>query len=154
MVDEGLFRSTYHQVNQNRCAFEKSILSRRSSCSRCKRFRLADREGAACTSPAGRERCLWLLEILREKARFALRLSGEEESLPFNKEMKVQTGGMLALQSLLDESAAEKTVVDDIYSIISAAEQQYHGLESLPFSEIMPGIAAFEIRKRRRRSDD
>lgn len=153
MVDEGLFRSTYHAVNQNRCAYEKSILSRRSNCSRCKRFRLADREGVACSSPAARERCLWLLEILREKARFALKLSGDEESqgLPFNKEIKVQTGGMLSLQSILDESAADKTVVDDIYATISAAEARYEGLESLPFSQLMTGISSFENRRRRKR---
>jgi hypothetical protein len=153
MVDEGLFRSTYHAVNQNRCAFEKSILSRRSACSRCKRFRLADREGAACTSPAARERCLWILELLRERARFALKLSGEEESLPFNKEMKVQTGGMLALQAIMDESAQELSDVRDIYALISSAEERYESLESLPFSQIMTGISAFEIRKRRKRRD-
>jgi hypothetical protein len=153
MVDEGLFRSTYHAVNQNRCAFEKSILSRRSTCSRCKRFRLADREGVACTSPAARERCLWLLELLRERARFALKLSGDEERLSFNKEMKVQTGGMLALQKIMNESASELCDVEDIYALISSAEACYESLESLPFSQIMTGISAFEIRKRRKRQD-
>ena len=151
-MDEKQYRSTYHTINASRCAFEKTILSRRGTCNRCKRFRLADREGASCTSPASRERCEWFLSIMRGKARFALKLSGDEEQLPFNKEIKVQTGGMLALQLLLKPEMAGAENIDDIHALLNLAEERYESLESLPYSDIMPGVVSFEGRKRRKKT--
>lgn len=152
MVDETRYRETYHSINASRCAFEKTILSRRGTCNRCKRFRLADREGASCTSPAARERCEWFLSIMRDKARFALKLTGEEEQLPFNKEIKVQTGGMLALQALLRPEMEGVENIDDIHALLSLAEETYRSLDDLPYSDIMPGVVSFEGRKRRKRT--
>lgn len=150
-MDENEYRSTYHKLNQSRCRFEKTLLSRRSTCSRSKRFNLADREGVSCLSPAACERCGLLLDSLRENARFALHLTEIDGALPFNKEIKVQTGGMLGLQKLIHPDFGEPDKVEDIYSLVNQAEQQYDSLEKIPFSEIMPSIVSFEGRKRRRR---
>jgi hypothetical protein len=88
---------------------------------------------------------------MRENARFALHLTGIDGALPFNKEIKVQTGGLLGLQKLIrpDSGGAEKA--EDIFALVSEAEQRYGGLDNIPFSEIMPSIVSFEARKRRRR---
>jgi len=150
-MDENEYRSTYHKLNQSRCRFEKTLLSRRSTCSRAKRFNLADREGVSCLSPAARERCGRLLDSLRENARFALRLTEIDSALPFNKEIKVQTGGMLGLQKLIYPDSDQRDKVEDIYSLVNQAEQEFGALEDIPFSEIMPNIVSFEGRKRRRK---
>jgi hypothetical protein len=89
---------------------------------------------------------------MRGKARFALKLSGDEEQLPFNKEIKVQTGGMLALQLLLKPEMAGAENIDDIHALLSLAEERYESLESLPYSDIMPGVVSFEGRKRRKKT--
>jgi hypothetical protein len=149
-MDENEYRSTYHKLNQSRCQFEKTLLSRRSTCSRGKGFNLADREGVSCQSPAARERCAVLLETLRENARFALHLTEIDGALPFNKEIKVQTGGLLGLQKLLDPESGAAEKAEDIYSLISRAEQKYGSLSAIPYCEIMPSIVSFEGRKRRR----
>jgi hypothetical protein len=149
-MDENEYRSTYHKLNQSRCQFEKTLLSRRSTCSRGKGFNLADREGVACQSQDARERCALLLETLRENARFALRLTEIDGALPFNKEIKVQTGGLLGLQKLIHPELESAEKVEDVYRLISLAEQKYGSLAALPFSEIMPSIVSFEGRKRRR----
>jgi hypothetical protein len=150
-MDENEYRSTYHKLNQSRCRFEKTLLSRRSSCSRGKGFNLADREGVSCLSPAARERCGALLDQLRENARFALRLTEIDGALPFNKEIKVQTGGMLGLQQLIYPESEAREKVEDIFILLNEAEQQFGSLDQLPFSEIMPSIVSFEGRKRRRK---
>jgi hypothetical protein len=88
---------------------------------------------------------------MRGKARFALKLTGEEDQLPFNKEIKVQTGGMLALQQLLRPELEGAENIDDIHALLSLAESQYESLEALPYSDIMPGVVSFEGRKRRKK---
>ena len=40
--------------------------------------------------------------------------------------------------------------VEDVYQLISLAEQEYGSIAALPFSAIMPSIVSFEGRKRRR----
>ena len=149
-MDENEYRSTYHKLNQDRCQFEKTLLSRRSTCSRGKGFNLADREGVSCQSPAARERCALLLETLRENARFALHLTEIDGALPFNKEIKVQTGGLLGLQKLVSPELESADKVEDVYQLISLAEQKYGSIATIPYSAIMPSIVSFEGRKRRR----
>lgn len=151
-MDEQEFRSTYHAVNGLRCVFEKSILSRRSQCSQCTRFHLADREGAACSSPAAQKRCLDLLIRLREKAIFALRITHIEGELPHAKEIRVQTGGLLGLQRVLTPDTTPDTI-EDIDALISAVLLRHGDLESLPYPEIMQAVVRFEGRPRRKRRD-
>jgi hypothetical protein len=151
-MDEQEFRSTYHAINGLRCVFEKSILSRRSQCSHCTRFHLADREGAACDSSPARQRCLDLLTRLREKAIFALRITHIDGELPHAKEIRVQTGGLLGLQRALAPDTNRDTV-DDISTLIDSALRQQGDLDSLPYPEIMQAVVRFEGRPRRRRRD-
>lgn len=153
-MDEQEFRSTYHAVNGLRCVFEKSILSRRSQCSHCARFHLADREGAACDSLPSRQRCLDLLTRLREKAIFALRITHLEGELPHAKEIRVQTGGLLGLQrALAPDPAPERDHVEDINGLVTHALLRHGDLESLPYPEIMQAVVHFEGRPRRKRRD-
>ncbi|MCW9057498.1 MAG: hypothetical protein OQL11_01270 [Gammaproteobacteria bacterium] len=151
-MDEQEFRSTYHAVNGLRCVFEKSILSRRSQCSLCTRFHLADREGAACSSPSAQKRCLELLTRLREKAIFALRITHIEGELPHAKEIRVQTGGLLGLQQDLTPGTTPDAI-EDIDALIRAVLLRHGDLESLPYPEIMQAVVRFEGRPRRKRRD-
>ena len=51
---------------------------------------IAEREAASCTSPAGRDDCLALLQHMRANARFALRQTDMPSRLPHGQEIKVQ----------------------------------------------------------------
>ncbi len=149
-MDETEYRSTYHAINELRCVFEKAILSRRCACTRCNRFHLADREGAACQSPGAHQRCHQLLQQLRQKALFALKLTHLEGELPHAKEIKVQTGGLLGLQAALrPEQPAIR--VADVDGLLMEALQHYPSLAALPYPRIMQSVVGFEGRKRRRR---
>lgn len=149
-MDEQEYRTTYHSINDLRCVFEKAILSRRCACSRCKRFHLADREGAACESTAALQRCSTLLTQLRQKALFALKLTQLEGELPHAKEIKVQTGGLLGLQQAMHPEIHSESV-KDIAGLLEEALRHYPDLEALPYPRIMQTVVGFEGRKRRSR---
>lgn len=89
---------------------------------------------------------------MRDKAKFALKLTQVDGVLPHGKEIKVQNGSILALQDLLTVpvSAEQKP---DIDQILKLAEAAFEDFEHLPYEKILPVIVAFEARPRQRRHD-
>jgi hypothetical protein len=151
-MDQDAFRKTYHEVNERFCAFEKSVLTNQCECSQAERFCIAEREGVHCNSDAGQALCLKLLALLRDQARFALRTDNEEKGvLPHGKAIRIQVGGLRGLQALLEPDQPVPEKVADVYQAIRRAEQVFGELEALPFSKVMPHIAAYRGRVRSRR---
>ena len=149
MVEEDEYRSTYQNINQRRCVFEKAILTRRCSCLCSARFYLADREGIACESATAHERCRCLITLLRENARFALKITVLDGELPHAKEIKVQNGGLLGLQRVL-HPALGSDKVNDVAGLTALGEKTYGALEQIPYQEIVKSITEFVGRRRRR----
>lgn len=147
-MEENEYRDIYHQVNEHRCVFEKSILSRQTMCQFAHRFCLADREGVSCRDAPCYQNCKTLLEQLRHKAIFALKLTRIEGPLPHAKEIKVQTGGLLGLTAILQQTNPE--TVTNISGLIQDAIAAYGSMESLPYDEITRRIVKYEVRQRRR----
>ncbi len=150
-MDETHYRSTYAEINPIKCAFEKAINSRVCNCSKSSRFNLADREGVACESAASHGLCQELLELLREKARFALQQTQVDGPLPHNAEIKIQCGGVKGLIELLKGLHPDQTnaAEDDVYAVIQQALGDFERLNALPFSQIMQQVTAYQGRKRR-----
>lgn len=150
-MDEREYRDTYNAVNAQRCVFEKSINSRRSTCTSSRRIHLADREGIACNSAGDKAVCSGFLDYMRSNARFALHQTSTGGPLPHAREIKVQTGGMLGLQSLVYPERATHSNVDDIIGILHRALENYGSFEQLPCDVIVQSIVRFEGRRKRSR---
>ena len=153
-MDQDAFRATYREVNERACAFEKAVLTNRCACSRAERFCIAEREGVRCLSQEGQERCRRALAILREQAQFALRTHEDQAMLPHGKAIRIQVGGMRGIRALLEPEAEDPETVPDVFDLLARAECEFQGLENLPFSRIMPWIAGYDPRPRRRRRRD
>ena len=148
-MEEKEYRSTYKDFNQLRCLFEKSILSRKTMCEHAHRFCLADREGVSCKNKDAHTLCTTLLNNLRSNARFALKQTNIDEPLPHAKEIKVQTGGLFGLSTILNKQP-EQDKLENIFSLVQQAITKYGNLETLPYDEIARSIVQFEGRTRRR----
>ena len=148
-MEESEYRDIYHQVNEQRCVFEKSILSRQTMCRHAHRFNLADREGVSCGDQKCHAQCQQLLGELRNKATFALKLTRIDGPLPHAKEVKVQTGGLLGLAALVDVHK-EISNIEDIIDLIERAIKKYGGIAQFPFDEITRRIVLYQARQRRR----
>jgi hypothetical protein len=148
-MEESEYKTTYQAVNERRCVFEKTINSRRSTCSKSLRFHLADREGVTCGSAAGNALCTELLGLMRVNARFALHVTHADSPLPHAREIRVQTGGLLGLQALVHPDRRDENNVNDIIALIDIALERYSSLEALPFDVIVQGIVKFAGRSKR-----
>lgn len=149
-MDQDAFRQTYREVNERACAFEKSILTNQVDCSQAERFCIAEREGVSCRSEAGHARCLSVLATLREQAHFALRTLDDKAMLAHGKAIRIQVGGMRGIRALVEPGAADPDKVSDIFALLQAAEQRFGGLAQLPYSQVMPYLAAYQGRPRKR----
>ena len=134
------------------CPFEKTLLGGRYGCAHATRHYVAERENGGCDDAGARARCVALLELLRDNARFALRRRGTPDgALPHGLEMKVQYGGLAGLQAAVDGEVAEPERVADIHGLIDRAVAEFGGLEALPYPRIVQWVAAYEHRKRKKR---
>ena len=147
MVDENEYRSAYRSINQRRCVFEKAVLTRRCDCAYSARFYLADREGISCSSVEIYPHCSRFLHLLRENAKFALKLTSLDSELPHAKEIKVQNGGLLGIQRVLRPDLGT-THVANVAGLISLGEKTFGSLEHFPYREIVKSISRFEGRRR------
>ena len=153
-MDQDAFRSTYREVNERFCAFEKSVLTNQCNCSQAERFCIAEREGVHCKSDEGQTRCLEVLDTLRGKAKFALKTDDKSRrTLPHGKAIRIQVGGMRGIYLALYPDQEIPECIADIDAILLAILAKFESFERLPFSRIMQQIAAYEVKKRSRNKD-
>lgn len=146
-MDEDSYRQMFQQINAHPCVFEKAILSLRCKCTYQQHFRLADRQGVGCNDQLKQQGCKYFLDHLRQQTRFLFKID-IEGPLPHNKEIRVQNGGMLGLQQLLQRENSVATV-EDIASLISQAVESYGSIESIPYNLLMPSVSRFKARAKR-----
>ena len=149
-MDNELFRRTYRDINERFCPFEKGILTNNCACSRARRFCIAEREGVHCNSDEAQSRCIELLELMRQKARFALKSTEERSALPHAKAMRVQVGGLRGLHAAVQPDEAVPVKIPDINGIVEAAIARFGDLASVPFQLVIQQIAAYKGRRRLR----
>jgi hypothetical protein len=143
-MDEDAFKSARDEINRLPCVFENALLSGCAVCELSAGHALAERQIIACTSPVARVDCGQLAALLREKSAFALRLTSTQRILPHAMIMKIQCGGLQGLQLALDS----KTAIADVRRLVLKSRERFGELAALPFSEIVKGVAAFQLRKR------
>jgi len=149
-MDEDQYRATYQQINEQPCVYEKAINNRRCDCQHKKPFLLATREGIGCESEAGLAHCTEFLRTLRDGSRFALRETYINGPLPHNKELKVQAGGCIALQTILHSDQNDPpNNTPDIYQLIHTALSRYGSISALPYGELVKGVLNYESRRKR-----
>lgn len=135
-------------MDHGRCPFEKAILSAQCDCELASRYSVAEQIGVECRSDLARNNCAILLGIMRERARFALKMTDTSELLPFGKEMKVMIGGLIGLHRLMAAEAGAAARVTNIHALVQQAQQVYGSLGTLPYQEIVKSIAAFQGKRR------
>jgi len=150
-MDNEIFRRTYRDINERFCPYEKSILTNNCQCSRARRFLIAEREGIHCSSDEAQERCLALLDLTRQQARFALKAADDRAALPHAKAMRIQVGGLRGLHAALSPDEPVPAKIPDIFGLVEEAVERFGELGNLPFQPVIQQIAAFKGRPRFRR---
>ena len=151
-MDEDIYRSTYNELNPNRCIFEKAITNRRCDCKLKRKFVIATRECVACQSEIAMKRCTRVLDSMRNNARFTLKVVTVNGPMPHNKELQVQAGGMLALQNIMtSQPDLDLQTTVNIHQTMETAMEKYGDIDNLPYGELVKGIVKYQARPKRKK---
>ncbi len=132
-MDESAYKSMRGSWSDRTCAFEKTVLTKCVYCSQVEKHNLAEREVVLCQDALHRSRCISLYQLLRSNFTFALGVTHIDDPLPHAKEMRLQCGGLIGLQYVVDG----KVEVNDVSQLLDAAQQSFGELEQLPFQEVV-----------------
>lgn len=138
-------------MDHARCPFEKVILGAYAGCTQAQRFFIAERTGVECTSDIALNNCRTLIKLVRENARFALKVTDTAAPMAFGKEMKIMAGGLAGLETVVHgqpQKPPGRPEIRDIHGLVQQAQTQFGSLTALPYPEIMKSVAAFHLRKR------
>jgi hypothetical protein len=126
------------------CVFAKAVLARSATCGQAQRRALAERERVECRSPVAHTNCGLLAALLRERARFALRLPPLGQPLMHMQALRLQCGGVHALQQVL--GCAER----DVHRMVGVAHERHGSLTELPWAPLVAALAAWQPPRRSR----
>lgn len=126
------------------CVFAKALLARSATCELSQRTCLAERELLECGSAVAQINCTTLAALLHERSRFALRLPAPGRPLMHVHALRLQCGGLSALQQWLATESA------DVHGMVQQAQHERGSLADLPWDQLVPVLAAWQPPRRRR----
>ena len=99
------------------CVFAKALFAHQAGCTLARRESVGERAVVECSSPPARLNCGTLAALLRERARFVLRLPPDGRPLLHQQALRLQCGGLAALQATLG------TAHRDVHELVGLAQK-------------------------------
>lgn len=126
------------------CIFSKALVARAATCELAQRTCEQEGEQAilSCTSPDARARCGTLAVLLHEQARSALRLPPPGRPLIHVHALRLQCGGLMALQKVLLAPDG------DVHRMVTGAQERHGDLSELPWAALVTALAGWQPRAR------
>jgi len=136
-------------MDEHKCPFSAPLVSRQFGCSRARE--VVRRGGAEinCTDVAAHARCADLFQQLKLAALPAFGVEDDPLSMPHSVVIKIQYGGLLGLQTLLQAEARGVERVEDIQSLVNEVFLRYE--HKIPCASLVDQITSFKTRARRGR---
>lgn len=125
------------------CVFSRALLARTAACECAQRRSLGEREVLECGVPVARTNCLLLMDLLRERARFALKLPVGAAPLVHAQVLRLQCGGLDGLRQAL---AADQ---HDVHRLVALAQARHGSLTEIPWETIVQVLRDWAPRRRR-----
>jgi hypothetical protein len=133
-----------------RCPFRQALLPGDFGCRHAEVVTRREGPDIACHAPETHGLCGEVLARLKAVGLPALGHTDDLTELPHGVAMKVQMGGLLGLQQLLDPGASGSIAVADVGSLVEAAVARYGDPSAVPYAELVPAMSAFQLKRRRR----
>ena len=133
---------------EDKCAFSQTLISNQFSCEHAEH--VVRRGGAeiACRSAEACSRCAALMQRLKLDALPSFGVEDDLLSMPHSVLVKIQFGGLLGVQRLIDAGQATADSVSNINALVTRAEQLYPGLDELPCALIVDDMTGYKPRRR------
>ena len=134
---------------ENICPFGSTLVTETCECVHAEQ--VVRRGGAEiiCQDDAAYSRCSNLFQHLKQVALPAFGVEDDLTTMPHSVLQKLQFGGLLGLQTLLTDQAADK--VANVASLVDAVEAKFGRIDNLPVGELVHYITEYKLKRRRGR---
>lgn len=133
-------------MEEYKCAFNATLIGDQFGCAHAHHVVRRNGPDVACVDDAGHERCRRLFDLLKASALPALGVEDDLLSMPHSALGKIQFGGLLGIQRLLEGNG---NAVADINSLVEHAGRNFGGLEAIPCQDILADITSYKTRRRK-----
>jgi hypothetical protein len=136
---------------ENKCAFSQTLIGGQFACAQAEP--VVRRGGAeiACRSEDASQRCATLMQCLKDAALPAFGVEDDLLSMPHSVLVKIQFGGLLGVQRLLDAARSDADSVTDINALVEQALDKFGALDAVPCAGIVDDMTDFKPRRRGKR---
>lgn len=130
-------------MDEGLCPFGRAVLAGEAGCTLARRRPRGEHEAILCASEPARIHCLSLFTLLRERARFALKLPAGDVPIPHVQMMRLQCGGAQAIAAAMGEPAPR-----DLHELVAEARTRWGSVGDGPFGEMIASLVAWQPRRR------
>src|SRR3989304_5089871 len=120
-------------MEEYKCAFSNTLITNQFGCEKGEQVTRRGGPDIACTSDEARQRCERVFQPMKAAALPAFGVEDDLLSMPHSVLVKIQFGGLLGLQRLLESGAAGSAEVKNIHALVNQAVGQYDNLDAIPF---------------------
>ena len=131
------------------CPFGSTLVTEACHCVHAEQ--VVRRGGAeiVCQNKAAYERCTELFQNIKNVALPAFEVEDDLTTMPHSVLQKIQFGGLSGLQQLIAQQPTE--TIADIAGMLDTLQTKYSTLDTLPYSELVPIITEYKLKRRRGR---
>lgn len=130
------------------CVFERALIAGCAGCAEGRQHWIGEHLEMRCSTRRAAERCRRFLARLKQNAAFACGETRLAAVLTHGREMRIQCGGLQGITAWL---AGQPSAAINVVEVLRRVADRDPEFEAVPFDRIMPYIAAFNPRPRRRR---
>jgi hypothetical protein len=136
-------------MEEYKCAFSNTLVTHQFGCELGMQVARRGGPDIACLSEAAHRRCADLFERMKQAALPAFGVEDNLLSMPHSVLVKVQYGGLLGLQRLLENEADGSAEVTNIHDLVGRAFENYGGLEAIPCQAFVGAMTSYKLKRRR-----
>lgn len=133
-------------MEEYKCAFSNTLITGQFGCDKAEQVTRRGGPDIACTSEAGHQRCEKLFQQMKAAALPAFGVEDDLLSMPHSVLVKIQFGGLLGLQRLVDGAGAAD--VKNVHALVDRAAGKYRDLDAVPCPELVPDMTGYKLRRR------
>jgi hypothetical protein len=132
------------------CAFSATLMGGDFGCRHATPVVRRGGPDMACVSEEAQARCRDLFLRMKEAALPAFGVEDDLLTMPHSVLVKVQFGGLAALQHLVSSKEGQSAgEVEDIAAVVEQVRHSYGELDKLPYGDLVEGMVSHKLRRRR-----
>lgn len=134
-------------MDEYKCVFSNTLITNQFGCEKSEQVTRRGGPDIACTSDAAHRRCEKLFQQMKTAALPAFGVEDDLLSMPHSVLVKIQHGGLLGLQRLLD-GATSSGDVKNVHALVDQAIGRYNNLDAVPYPALVQDMISYKLRRR------